>query len=295
MNIQRKLRDMRVRSKTKLSAAAKPRPMASNAGAVALIAVALIFMFLHQGDKAVAVRSKAALQDVFTPVISFLSTPAEALSSISSRAKDITATYAENMALKSDNAELLQWQGVAKQLEKENAELRSLLGLAKPQNTTYLSARIIGAQQDIKSDTLLLSHTHSEQLQKGYAVVTSAGLVGRVIEASDTTARILLLTDSQSRLPVKHEASNAPAILVGGNNGALRLKFVENLENFAVGDRIVSAHNGEHIPANLVVGEVSAIEDNIVSIMPYSNIDELHFVSIVVPPIYDTASSNSEQ
>ena len=63
----------------------------------------------------------------------------------------------------------------------------------------------------------------NDGLTKGQGVLSHEGLIGRVIDTGKTTARVLLMSDVNSRIPVTIEGSQDRAILAGTNNGNLFL------------------------------------------------------------------------
>ena len=93
------------------------------------------------------------------------------------------------------------------------------------------------------------------------AAVNERGLVGRVIEVGRRSARVLLLTDFNSRVPVMVEPSRDQAILAGDNSREPGLIFLPLNPRMAVGQRVVTSGRGGVLPPGLAVGMVSAIGD----------------------------------
>jgi rod shape-determining protein MreC len=70
----------------------------------------------------------------------------------------------------------------------------------------------------------------------------------------ERTARVLLLTDSNSRIPVTIQPSGQQALLMGDNSQAPMLDFIEAREDVSPGDRIVTSGDGGVFPPGLLVG-----------------------------------------
>jgi rod shape-determining protein MreC len=124
---------------------------------------------------------------------------------------------------------------------------------------------------------------------KGMAAVNERGLVGRVIEVGQRSARVLLLTDFNSRVPVMVEPSRDQAILAGDNSEEPGLIFLPLHPRMAVGQRVVTSGRGGLLPPGLAVGRISAIDDHKVTVTLVVDGQRLEYVRLleyseVVPP-----------
>ena len=121
------------------------------------------------------------------------------------------------------------------------------------------------------------------------AAVNERGLAGRVIDVGRRSARILLLTDFNSRIPVMVEPSRDQAILAGDNGREPGLVFLPLNPRLSVGDRVVTSGRGGVLPPGLEIGVVSAIGDQKVTVTPLVDWDRLAYVRLlnyapVLPP-----------
>lgn len=274
---------MKIRHSSRLSLALKPATILHFLSISGCLIVTILVMFMHSHNNAIIVKFRGIMQDSLLPIISIFNIPARAIDGFNEKLKLATGIYEENNILKNENMELLAWQNTAKQLQKENGELRELLGLPKPQDAQYVSARVIGHGTQGGQRTLLLQHAKGDMLKKGYIVVTASGMVGRLIDVSNNSATVLLITDRQSRIPVQHEPTEMRSILTGQDDHILKLKFVKDISVFEQGDRIVSDDTISAMPLSVNVGYVSNIDNNEVSITPFVDSANLKFVSIVIP------------
>ena len=160
---------------------------------------------------------------------------------------------------------------------------------------TYVSGRIIGDSGGPFVRAVLLNAGRREGIRPGVAAVTGDGLVGRVVEAGKRSARILLLTDLNSRVPVVVESSRYRAILEGNNTDILKLGFLPNTDNVEIGDRIITSGHGGLFPAGLPVGEVSRVDSDTAVVTPYVQFNRLEFVRILLFdfPTLDSAEGES--
>ena len=104
------------------------------------------------------------------------------------------------------------------------------------------------------------------QTQKGQAVTTGEGLVGRISERGVLSSRILLITDINSRIPVLMEKSRTRGIMVGDNTYRPQISFTPNDAVIDIGDRVVTSGAAGVFPPGIPVGIISSIKNGIIKI-----------------------------
>jgi len=125
----------------------------------------------------------------------------------------------------------------------------------------------------------------------GMPALTPQGLVGRVVDAGRRSARILLVTDFNSKIPVVVESSGDQAILEGDNSGEPALRFLPLNPSFAVGDRVLTSGHGGMLPPGLMVGQVASIAGGKVAVRSYVDWSRLDYLSLLhyrAPPPPET-------
>jgi rod shape-determining protein MreC len=138
---------------------------------------------------------------------------------------------------------------------------------------------------------VLLSVGPNHGIRKGEIALDERGLVGRVTEVGARTARVLLITDLNSRIPVVLESSRAHAILVGTNGPRPRLLYWPEGSPPVEGERVVTSAEANAFPANLPVGVIHYVSANTPEVEPAAMLTKLEIVRIfdyglggVVPP-----------
>jgi rod shape-determining protein MreC len=246
-----------------------------------LVFVAGMLTILGKADLLVIDKARAAVADTMAPVLEFIAQPLAAATGAVAHVQDMIAVYRQNEALRDENQRLLQWQEVARRLAAENKSLRDLDKLVPDQSTTQLSARVIADSGGAFLRTMLVNAGGRDGVARGQAAMTGEGLVGRVSEVGERTARVLLLTDLNSHVPVMLEGSNERALLDGDNSGRPRLVFFEPKAKLEVGDRVITSGSGGVFPPGLPVGVVAEIEGGIVRVEPYAELSRLDIVRLV--------------
>jgi rod shape-determining protein MreC len=256
----------------------------------ALIVVSIGLLLIGKADNGLLGAVGTRVSDVIVPVLAAAVEPINASRRAAAQIGELFALRQENARLRDRNQRLLEWQNRARQLALENAALRQLLnlegGVAPPPAVT---ARVVADAGGPFVHTVLVDAGADRGVVKGMAAVNERGLVGRVIEVGRRSARVLLLTDFNSRIPVMVEPSRDQAILAGDNSREPGLTFLPLNPRMAIGQRVVTSGRGGVLPPGLAVGRISAVGDHKVAVAPVVDWERLEYVRLleysrVVPP-----------
>ena len=268
--------------------AAPARGVAQRFGLLLLMATALALLVLGKthGDAIRDLRVMAV--EGVAPVLEVLSAPVISARHAIGQIEHLWNTERNNRVLREKVARLSKWQSIARNLEQENAGLRALVNPAPDRRPQFISARVIGDTSGLFVQSALLNAGRRDGVERGQAVTTGQGLAGRVVEAGQHSARLLLLTDLNSRVPVLVEHSRHRAVLAGDNSARPRLTVLPANAKVNPGDRVVTSGHAGVFPPGLPVGIVSSVADGEVHIQPFVEWDRLEYVTILryraVPP-----------
>ncbi len=258
-----------------------PRQMAARASVLLLVAVSLSLVVMTSVGSPATSRLRSSLLDILAPVVVVASAPLNAVADIGDWFRDMARLRADNIALKNANIQLLQWQARAKDMEAENASLRSLMNVVASKKSHYITARIVSDMGGPFVRSALLSGGGEDGIKKDQAVINERGLVGRVVDVGSGSSRVLLLSDINSRVPVIGEESREKTILVGNNGEQPTLSYVAANSSLKVGERIITSGDGGVFPKGIAVGVVTNIDNNIVRVQPFVDPSSVEYVSVV--------------
>lgn len=194
----------------------------------------------------------------------------------------LLALEEENVRLREENRRLVHWQNEAVRLSVQNAALREALRMPVVQGTRRrTTVRIVADPGGPFVQTRLIDAGRDRGIEKGMAVVDAYGMVGRVVEVGERSARVLLITDFNSRIPVLVERSRDQAILEGRNGPLAELRFLPMSPSFAIGDRVLTSGRGGLLPPGLPVGEIVHVEERRVLVRPLVDWDRLDHVAVL--------------
>jgi len=264
-----------------IGAAAATRSWTHRFTFVLLVAFAFGLMLIGKPDSIIVSRLRMAVMDVTAPVINAVSRPIDAARETASDVRDYFALKAENEALKRQNDTLMEWQRVARELQAENASLRELLNFQAGPKVSFVTASVVADASSSFVRSLIVLGGTKAGVAKGQAAMTGAGLAGRVLEVGERSARILLITDINARVPVVAERSRDQAVLAGRNSDMPELLYLSRDNDVKVGDRIVTSGQGGVFPAGLPVGEVVSVTGGHVQVQPFVDFSRLENIRLI--------------
>lgn len=196
----------------------------------------------------------------------------------------------------SQNAELRQQLEAAQRelnqrrsLEYENQRLLAMLGLAREAQDEVTTARIISSSFQSPRRLATLSAGSASGVAPGMAVRNADGLLGRVLESGRWAARVLLVTDGASNVPVRSVRDGTAALAVGRGDGTMELRTLEVGQNpFRRGDILVTSGSGGLFPPNIPVGTVTGQSGERAIATPIADPARLDFA--IVERIYQPAA-----
>jgi rod shape-determining protein MreC len=245
-----------------------------------LIAASFGLMLLGKADALLAEHARMALADTLAPIYAALAEPLADLRDTVAGATDLWDLRADNARLRDENERLRRWQSIALALDAENQRLKANLQWIPDPAPSYVTARVVADAGGVYAKAVLLSVGPNHGIRKGEIALDERGLVGRVTEVGARTARVLLVTDLNSRIPVILENSRAHAILVGTNGARPRLTYWAEGAMPQEGERVVTSAEASAFPANLPIGTVHFSAANVPEVAPAAMLDRLEVVRI---------------
>ena len=169
---------------------------------VSLVFATFILMLLGKADTVLVSRTRLAVADAVAPILEAMSRPAASVAQVVGAVRNLAALRADNVRLEEENARLMHWQTVARRLDRENRALRSQLNSVPDPDSAFVTARVIGDTGGAFVNSVLIDAGKQDGVRNGQAVIAGEALVGRVTDPGQRSARILLLTDINSHIPV---------------------------------------------------------------------------------------------
>lgn len=272
----------RERYSTSYAQTSHGRPLIQRAFTVLLIITALTLLLLARAQHPVVASMRAQMLDTITPIADWLAQPVSGVRGLIRDKNALFNTFEANKQLRAENDTLRHWQAVAQALKAENDALRALAGYSPVSNVSYVTARVIGQSPGSYASTLTLNVGAQSGIKQFQPVVDAFGLVGRVTDIGEHTARVLLLSDSSSRIPVVTANARIHAIANGTGDEMLRLTFLGgDASDVALGEQIVTTEEGGLMPGGIILGTVFKRDADGLLVKPIRPLAHSEYVRII--------------
>lgn len=185
---------------------------------------------------------------------------------------------------------------------QENARLRQLIGEAPKGIGEPTFAPIIGRSANHWWQNLVIGRGQADGISRGDVVVAPGGLIGRVSSVSAHASRVLLVSDSSSRVGVTVTRSRAAGVMRGVSSTIAVIEFFEKLPDVKPGDAITTSHFSQRFPAGIPIGTVTSVDLSaspapqveVELLAPLANLEWVSVHSHVDKPLNPQSNLNSE-
>lgn len=247
----------------------------------AIVMVTVMMVFLQVREYQLVVVARQHLTNFFSPVVYAVSLPFNWLSSVTDYLKSKEEVLIQNEQLKLQIAQLIRERDTHKKIANENLSLREALNVRVSLTENITTIRISHHIYDGYSTVFYSPTSELGHLSKNDIILTTKGfLVGRIFDAEQKYVKIMPITDSASRIPVKLETNSQQAVLAGDGSSGLRLIHVENPSGIRVGDRLVTSGASGIFPEGLPVAVVQSVGSTI-KCTPLGQIHNQDFVLVL--------------
>ncbi|MEW6171007.1 MAG: rod shape-determining protein MreC [Candidatus Omnitrophota bacterium] len=155
-------------------------------------------------------------------------------------------TFNENLRLNLENDKLTKMVINLEELNSENRRLKNILSFKE--KSTFISIPVKVVAQDASNWTsfVTVDKGRSSGIIKNSAVITEKGLVGRVIEVTKSTSKIMLLNDPDFSVAAIVQRSRVQGVVSGRLYRVLMMRYLDLEADVQIGDIVVTS--GLHIP-----------------------------------------------
>ena len=206
-----------------------------------------------------------------------------------------------NIELAEMNRKLMSEISAFREVALENERLHKLVKFSEALGGDAITAQVIA--QDVLPEwrTIRINKGSANGIEKGMAVVTHEGIVGRIIRSDKRYSDVLTLLDSSSNIAALVQRNRSRGVMEGYTENLLRLKHIRRTDDIRVGDVVVSSGIGAIFPKGLVIGNVISVKKKnygitqTVEVYPSVDFSKLEEVMVLKSvPNQDTALAISD-
>lgn len=158
------------------------------------------------------------------------------------------------------NARVQELETRLSELEQQNQSLKELLQYTETEKRSGVAAPIIGRSVDGWWNHVVIGRGENDDVSVDDVVTGPGGLVGRVIQVTPNTSRILLASDPTSRVGVTVSRSREMGFMVGDDSELAVMEFFEKVPDVKEGDKVLTSRVSQRFPEGIPVGEVESVD-----------------------------------
>ena len=245
----------------------------------ALVGVVLLLLSTFHPPAFAAVRG--AFSELVTPIASGLDWTRRGVSGIPSGIGSYFGVRSENAQLRAEVEANRKLVAEARITAYDNKRLRALLKLRDRIPEPVVTARLVYASGSSTRRFATLNAGSWQGVRTGQPVRGADGLIGRVVEVSPNTARVLLILDPESIVPVRRVRDGLPAIAAGRGDGLIEIRSAGAAQVlFEPGDAFVTSGIGGIFPPNIAVARVRVRARDTAEAVVFASPDSLDYAVV---------------
>lgn len=246
-----------------------------------LMLLLIVVVLVWRIDSPRVERLRMSIIDRIVPSAEWVMAPVTGLTRLITDFQSYQRLVEQNAELRRELQQMKAWHDAAMQLDQENAKLRDLNNVQLDPKLTYVTGVVLADSGSPFRQSVLLNIGARDGIIDGWPAMDGLGLVGRISGVGQETSRVLLLTDTSSRIPVTIQGSGQSAVLSGDNTLNPPIEFLENPDLVRPGDRVVTSGDGGVFPADLLVGQVALGTDRRLRVRLAADYERLEFLRVL--------------
>ncbi len=246
-----------------------------------LVLILLAVFLVWRIDSPRVERFRMAVIDRVVPSFDWAMVPVTASINLMRDFQSYQRIYEQNQELRRELQQMKSWKEAALQLEQENARLLDLNSVRLDPRLSHVTGVVMADSGSPYRQSVLLNVGKRDGVLDGWATMDGLGLVGRISGVGENASRVILLTDTTSRIPAVIQPSGQNAIVVGDNTRSPPIDFLENPDLVRPGDRVLSSGDGGVFPAGLVIGQIAKDPGGRLRVRLSADYERLEFLRVL--------------
>lgn len=169
----------------------------------------------------------------------------------------------ENLRLKKEVLKIRKDTVLIEELRRENERLKGLLSFKEQSPYVAIAARVIARDPNNWSRGIVINQGSKQGIRQGNAVITEAGLVGRVMEATPAASKIILINDLDNAVSALIQRTRDEGLITGALLGGLVMRYLEKDCDVKAGDIVLTSGLTKNYPAAILIGEVKEVREEL--------------------------------
>ncbi len=253
-----------------------------NASLSIIFILTFLLILFSKSDYVIINKFKSISNSYIHPITSFVVAPVKIASSIKSQISDFKNLKSENHILKEEIMRLKKWQTLAIQNSKENRVFKKLLNSTDNSLSLVKTASLTSRNDFMYGKMININAGLKDGILNEMAVINHRGLLGRTIETSIETSKVMLLTDPNSSIAVKTIFNENFSLLQGADDGIHLVSIFKKGEQIPkIGDLVVTSGTAQIFPSDILVGKVVKASKDRFYVLPFVDFKNIEYVQVV--------------
>jgi len=142
----------------------------------------------------------------------------------------------------------------------ENSRLKRLLGLKRKLVYSSVVANVIGREPSSWNSSMIIDRGREDGLKQGMPVVNAFGVIGKIAEISESSSKVILLTDAQFSVAGLVKRTRDNGLVSGTLKGKCQLTYINPDSDIQIGDQVITSKLSSSFPENLFIGDIKEID-----------------------------------
>lgn len=226
-----------------------------------------------------------------TPVLNILKYPLSLISFVRGEIGGIIFYHRnliQNEKLKKEIDLLRQKLNRADEFYQENVRLKNLLSFKQKSSYKLIAARVVGGSVDSWSSLVIIDKGRYSGIKRGMVAINYLGLLGRVIETTESASKIMLINDPNFGVSAIVQRSRQEGLISGTLGGSLIMKYLPKDADIQISDVIITSGLTPIYPKGLLIGKVLTLGEELSGLTRYAiikpavNLSNIEEVLIII-------------
>jgi rod shape-determining protein MreC len=227
---------------------------------VSLVLVSFALMTFHIRRSQTPTFIETALMWVVSPVQNLITLTLDSASDFVDHYLFVGEVSEENERLQQEIGKLIRQNNELREELRQRGRIGELMEYQEERQLKSVVAKVIGRDATQWARVVFINKGTQDGIAENLPVVTSAGIVGHVIQAGLNTSKVMLIVDGRSSVDTLFSRDRVSGIVVGTGMEFCEMKYVPITAEVNVGDQIISSGLGGVYPKGLVMGTVIRID-----------------------------------
>ena len=248
------------------------------------ILLSFVLFFFDRGDNKYLKNIRYVINDTIIYSSVILKSP---FNFILETSKSVTNFFQKDNQI--DENKLISLENKVERLKNENIsislQLKNLKKISGEEIYKYetIQAKVLLYKSNILHETIIINKGNNDGIKVGDPLIKNNILVGKILKTNFNTSHGILITNLNSRIPVRIGKNNYKAIVVGNpkSERLLNLEFLPKEFTFEDGDYIYTASIDNIMPEGILVGQIKLRGDDDFEAQPLYDFSQLDYLTVV--------------